>query len=384
LRLMLTNDGSYNKGNKQIRICALTLYPYDTSPGQRFRIEQWEPFLKDEGIEIDYYRFADEQLMKTMPQEGKFVSKIGGLVQAFARRLSHFSVLSKYDVIFIYRAAAMVGPAFLERLMTLYRRPIILDFDDSIFLTHTAESNKYLGWAKFAGKTATICRLSSSVIVGNSFLAEYAAKYNPHVTIIPSSVDIEKYQPRVRSPQNGRIIVGWTGSSTSQTNLESFAPMLRKLMESRDNIELHVHSDREPDLPGISYRWHRWSRETEVDIIASFDIGIMPIPDDLWSRGKCAMKALLYMSLGIPAICSNVGVNREVIKHGKNGFLAGTTEEWLESFDALVADEGLRRRLGDEARKTVVEHFSMKQCARLFADAIIRTVQREIAAESKK
>ncbi len=362
-------------GNKKIRVCALTLYPYNTTPGQRFRIEQWEPFLKDENIEIDYYSFADEKLIKTMPQAGKFFSKVNVLTQALFRRISHFSVLPKYDAIYIYRAAAMIGPAFLERLIKLYRRPIIFDFDDAIFMTHTAESNKFLGWTKFAGKTATICRLSSSVIVGNSFLAEYAAKYNQSVIIIPSSVDIEKYQPRPHLPQKGKIKIGWTGSATSQTYLEYFAPMLRKLMERRNDIELHIHSDREPDLPGIFYQWHRWFPETEVDIISSFDIGIMPMPNNRWSRGKCAMKALLYMSLGISTICSGIGVNREVIKHGKNGFLADTTEEWLNAFDALIDNEALRKQFGDEARKTVVEYYSMKQCAKQFAEVIKENVQ---------
>ncbi len=118
----------------KISICALTLYPYNSVPGQRFRIEQWQPYLKELGIEVDYYSFADEKLTKTMPQSGKIFSKVVGLTHAFLRRLSHLTQLRKYDAILIYRAAAIVGPGFLERLIKLSGRPIIYDFDDAIFL----------------------------------------------------------------------------------------------------------------------------------------------------------------------------------------------------------------------------------------------------------
>ena len=117
----------------------------------------------------------------------------------------------------------------------------------------------------------------------------------------------------------------------------------------------------------IPYEWRSWSPEKEVEEVAQIDIGIMPTPDDDWARGKCALKALQYMALGIPAVCSDVGANRDVVKHGENGFLAKTNEDWLESLKKLVDDEKLRKQLGDEARRTVVENYSMEKCAENFA-----------------
>src|SRR5215207_4543079 len=131
-----------SENKKEISVCALTLYPYNKAPGQRYRIEQWEPFLEKEGILIDYYAFADNELLQIMPQHGKTLAKITGLTKAFLRRVSHLSVLGKYDVIYIYRAATMIGPAVIERIIKLSGRPIVFDFDDAIFLTHTNESNK--------------------------------------------------------------------------------------------------------------------------------------------------------------------------------------------------------------------------------------------------
>jgi glycosyltransferase involved in cell wall biosynthesis len=365
-----------SKKNGAISVCALTLYPFDTVPGQRFRIEQWQPFLEEQGISIDYYSFADENLTKIMPKPGNLPTKVGGMLKGVAKRFAHLRHLSKYDVILIYRAAAMIGPAFFERLIKLSGRPVVFDFDDAIFLENTNEANKLFGWLKFPEKTGSICRLSTSVTVGNEWLGEYAAKFNPNVTIIPSSVNTDIYVPvkKVEAPPNDKIILGWTGSSTSQTHLEMFAPTLKKFLESRDDVELHVHSDRSPDLPGIPFVWHQWSPENEVEVISNFDIGIMPLPDDEWSRGKCSMKALLYMSLAIPTVCSDVGMNREVINQGENGFLVSSEEEWLKALNALADDRNLRQRLGHAARETVLEKYSMKRCADLFGEVIRNSI----------
>src|SRR5262249_34791093 len=163
--------------------------------------------------------------------------------------------------------------------------------------------NRRFGWLKFPGKTAVLCRLSAHVVTGNEWLAEYARQFNQRVTVVPSSVDTECFQPMPKESQRDRVIVGWTGSSTSQTYLEAFAPMLRALT-ARYPVELRVHSDREPELPGVPYHWRRWSAETEAAEIAAFDIGLMPMPNEDWARGKCAMKALLYQACGVPAVCS--------------------------------------------------------------------------------
>lgn len=355
----------------RIRIYAFMLYPYDTKPGQRFRIEQWEPFLNARGIEIDYVSFADEELNAVIPLKGKFLAKIYSLSKAFFRRIIQMKGASRYDVILIYRAMAIAGPSLLERLCKLLGKPIVFDFDDAIFLTHTAKSNRLFGWAKFAGKTAAICRVSDAVTVGNTYLAEYARRYSDNVSIVPSSVDTKKYVPRNHTASQSKTIVGWTGSSTSQTYLEHFNPMLRAVFADREGVELHVHSDREPELPGTPYTWHRWTPDNEVDIISTFDIGLMPMPDDIWSQGKCAMKALLYMSLGIPAICSDLGANREVITSGENGLLCTTTGEWVDSINKLVEDKELRKTLGDAGRRTVKEKYSAEHCASLFADAVV-------------
>lgn len=349
------------------------LDPFDTMPGQRFRLEQWQPYLKDENIFVDYFAFTDEKLRKVLYKKGHYAAKSLGMLRAMTRRFGQILKSSDYDLVYLYRTASMIGPAWLEKILSFRNVPIIYDFDDAIFLENTSKANKRFGWAKFAGKTADICRLSTSVTVGNSYLAEYAKKYNDNVYIIPTSIDTTKYKP-AQSKDNKRVIVGWTGSSTSQYHLEKFEPVLEKVIKDLD-VELRVISDRQPDFKNLSSKWLPWSAEKEVEITSQFDIGIMPIPDDDWSKGKCAAKALQYMALEIPAVCSDVGANRDVINQGINGFLVETPEEWKSALSKLATDETLRRKMGVEARKTVVENYSMKKCAGLFAQAVNETLE---------
>jgi glycosyltransferase involved in cell wall biosynthesis len=150
--------------------------------------------------------------------------------------------------------------------------------------------------------------------------------------------------------------------------------VLRELSLRRD-VEIRVQSNRKPDLPGVPFVWRPWSPETEVEELGHFDIGIKPMPDDPWSQGKCPMKEIQYMSLGIPTICSNVGASREIIRHGENGFLAETREEWLSCLESLIDDAELRKSLGSEGRQTVETHYSMRRCAGLFAGVVRETFE---------
>ena len=368
-------DQSRNQ-RRQVSVCALVPYPVNTTPSQRFRIEQWLPYLAEDGISVELRPFLSSRMMQTLHQPGGLRAKAALLIGAFARRALEVSRLGKYDIILIHRAACLAGPAALERLMTVLRRPIIFDFDDAIYLLDTSSANRYFGWLKFPGKTATLCRLSTRVVAGSEYLAEYARKHNPRVTIVPTSVDTDLYQPVPRSG-NGhgrRTVIGWTGSATSQTHLEMFADVLRELSTRRD-VEIRVQSNRRPELQGIPFVWRPWSAETEVEELGHFDIGIKPMPDDPWARGKCPMKEIQYMAMGIPTVCSAVGASREIIRHGVNGLLAETREDWLKSLEALIDDPALGRRLGAAGRLTVENEYSMRQCASLFAGVVRETLE---------
>jgi glycosyltransferase involved in cell wall biosynthesis len=355
--------------SKAISVCAWVLYPEGTCPGQRYRIEQWQEELQRHNITVDYFPFADHWLMQRLYQPGQMAAKTAGTLAAFARRMAHLLRVRSYDVVYLYRAAGLIGPAALEMVLDNLGRPIVLDFDDAIYLTDTSRANRSVRWLKCAGKTSTLCRLSDKVVVGNEVLADYARAFNPAVTVIPSSVDTTRYRPQKRQPTDSPLVIGWTGSRTTLAHLEQFAPVLRELVR-HEKVEIRVHADRPPHLPGVPFVWRPWSVATEIEELSQFDIGLMPLPNDPWSLGKCSMKALLCMAMGTPVVCAPVGMNCQVIQHGENGFLASSPEDWLEHLKTLIHNPTLRQLLGAAGRKTVEMRYSTWHCASLFADVI--------------
>jgi glycosyltransferase involved in cell wall biosynthesis len=351
-----------------VSVLGLVPYPLGISPSQRFRLEQWQPVVSGMGVSLTLVPFADPALMRVLHRKGDSVAKAARGLLAVIRRLATLQSASGYDAVVIHRGASLFGPALLERALSRKGKPLIFDFDDAIYLLHTTPANRRIGWLKFPGKTATLCRLSRHVTVANEGLAAWARQHAEGVSIVPSSVDTDTFCPIGRPPTPSPTI-GWTGSSTSLSYLEAFGPILREIRAAH-SFDLVVHSDRKPELPGLPYEWRVWTPGTEVEELRRFDIGIMPMPDDEWARGKSAMKALLYMAMGIPAVCSAVGTNTEVIVHGENGLLARTPADWLAALRALVESPGLRRRLGEAGRRTVETHYSKRRCAALFAGVV--------------
>jgi glycosyltransferase involved in cell wall biosynthesis len=362
-----------------MRLLAIVPSVYDTSPGQRFRIEQWEPLLRQQGVEITYAPFESQELHDVLYQPGKMGQKLSLVASGFARRLSLISSARQYDAVYIFREAALLGPSIIEQLLKRRGVPIVFDFDDAIFVSYRSPSNGYLSYLKFAAKTKTICRLASHVMVGNPYLAEYARQFNPHVTMIPTTIDTEKYKVLKDGTAAGAPVIGWTGSFSTVQHLDTLRGGLQKLAQ-RERFRLRVIGTPEYRLDGIEVEAVGWRSETEIDDLQPIDIGVMPLPDDQWSRGKCGLKALQFMALGIPTVCSPVGVNTEIIQDGKNGFIADTEEEWVEKLGALIRSRELRDRLGMAGRATVEQTYSaIAQAPRVyevFQSAVRRASER--------
>jgi glycosyltransferase involved in cell wall biosynthesis len=360
---------------RTLDLLALVPYPLGTTPSQRFRLEQWAPLLASEhGIRVHWSPFADARLAALLTRPGHLAGKAARLALASVARLQDLPRARRHDVVLVHRAACLAGPAWLERVLARLGRPLVFDFDDAIWLRHTSGANAFFDRLKFPGKTATLCRIASLVVAGCGYLADYARRHNERTVVVPTSIDTDAYAPRAHR-ENGRVVVGWTGSATSLTHLEAFAPVLRTLLAQRP-VELRVLSTREPDLPGVPAVFRRWTPQNEVEEIRAFDIGIKPMPDDPWARGKCPMKELQYLALGVPAVCSDVGTAGEAVRPGENGFLATTPDEWTDRLVRLVDDPALRTRMGEAGRRTVVERYSAAASARAFASAVRALVER--------
>ena len=338
-----------------MRLLAIVPSMYDTSPGQRFRIEQWEPLLLERGVEITYAPFEDRELHQSLYEAKNLGSKLTGVSRGFKRRFSLMKSVRQYDAVYLFREAALLGPPIFERLIKR-RVPMVFDFDDAIFVKYRSPSNGYLSYLKFAAKTKTICRLASHVMVGNPYLAEYVRQFNPSVTVIPTTIDTEKYTVR-RERTTGVPVIGWTGSFSTVQHLDTLRGALRKLAQ-QERFRLRVIGTPQYSLEGVEVEALPWRSETELDDLRPIDIGVMPLPDDAWSKGKCGLKALQFMALGTPTVCSPVGVNTEIVQDGENGFIAASEEEWVEKLGRLLRSVELRERVGMAGRTTVERKYS--------------------------
>jgi glycosyltransferase involved in cell wall biosynthesis len=341
-----------------MRVLALVPGLYDTSPGQRYRIEQWEPLLRELGVEITFEPFECDELHAAIYRPGGLSRKLTLVTKALQRRSRLMKSLKEYDLVYVFREVALLGPAFFERWISRSGVPMVFDFDDAIFVSYKSPSNGYLSYLKFASKARTICRLADHVMVGNSYLAQFASEFSDRVTVVPTTIDTDKYLARNR-PAKDRLIIGWTGSHSTVQHLDTLRSALQKLAQ-RERFQLRVIGTPTYSLPGVEVEAMSWRSETELQDLGDIDIGVMPLPDDNWSKGKCGLKALQFMALGIPTLCSPVGVNTDIIQDFQNGFIAANDDEWVEKLSLLLRSAELRKELGDAGRDTVETRYSAR------------------------
>ena len=353
------------------RILVLASKAEGVAPGQRYRFEQWRPYLeRDHGITLDLLPFESARLTEILYEPGHTVSKVAWTAFDFLRRSKALALARSYDAILLFREAALLGPAMYEHVLDWTGRPIIYDFDDAIWSPGQAWKNGMFSRLRFPGKTSTICRLATAVTVGNDYLANYARQRNERVFVVPSTIDLRQY-PLVPEPaEDGRFIVCWTGSTSTLVHFEHAREPLERLARQIPLV-VKVICSSAPQRPiaGAEMRFVPWSAEREAADVGDCHVGIMPLPDDEVSRGKCAMKALQCMATGRPVVVSPVGANSQVVKDGVNGFLASSTNGWVDALLRLAQSPELRQRMGLAARATVVEGYSAEVGTARFAAA---------------
>lgn len=341
------------------RILFIAPYPRAQAPSQRFRFEQYIPALKDAGYEVDVRPFLSEKDWAPLYKQGSFARKGWSMVRSFMKRWGLLTKVRRYDYVFIHREAAMIGPPVFEFIIAkVLRKKYIYDFDDAIWLPNYSQSNAKFHRLKAYGKVKKIIRWADTVVVGNSFLAEYAKQYNDNVQIIPTTIDLDNVHNKVTGHQEDVIRIGWTGSHTTMEYLPQLVPTLKELEKSYP-IKFRVISNHPPEIDLDCLEYVEWNKTTEIEDLAAIHIGVMPLKDSVWAKGKCGFKGLQYMSLQIPSVMSAVGVNTEIIEHGINGFLCNSDDDWHEILLALIQDIELRKTIGLAGHHTVKDRFSV-------------------------
>lgn len=356
-----------NKAEK--RLLFLPPHRPGRMPGQRYRFEQYLPSLEAAGVRCEILPLLDAARDRRFYRVGHWADKALLVGQTFARRLSHALRARRFDGVFLYREAFMLGPPFFEWLLALQNVPLIFDFDDAIWLGDTSAANRRLAFLKFPRKLNYALRRAALVLAGNDYLAEYAGQFSQNVRVMPTTVDTALYRRRKPRAERPFAVIGWSGSPTTAPHFELAAPALRQIKDSfGEQVKFRLIGDPAYRNEALGITGEAWSVENELAALEDFDIGLMPLPDNEWARGKCGLKALTYFAFETPAVVSPVGVNAALLDGGRNGFAAASKEEWISALSRLVEDAILRNELGANARRFVETRYSAAAWAERYAE----------------
>lgn len=330
-----------------MRVIFLT---HSSDQGHRFRVEQYFPILKAHQIEPRWQPFSG----------------------TLKERLTLYQDLPSYEVVCIQR-----------RLFSLYEfhcirqrsRKILFDLDDAIMYRSSGSFVPYSfsRWIKFRW----MVRGSDVITVGNQFLKGEVLKVNPkkEVVLIPTCVDMSLYPKKKKVSDSGECILGWMGTKGNLKYLESLEPVFKTISQRFPGVRLKIVSNDFVDRFSLPVIKKPWRLEDENDDLVSFDVGLMPLSNDLWSRGKCGLKMIQYLSVGVPVVCTPLGINRDIVKDGQNGFWAMTPGEWTSRLAQLIEDPDLRQRMGLHGIETVEKEYSLTVTSEKFLKALKELTQ---------
>ncbi len=325
----------------------------------RMRFFQYLPELGRAGLECEVSPLIDDAMLRRKYQRGSYGAL--ALPIAYWRRIRMLLARGRYDLLWIEKECLPWFPAWLERLL-LRGRPYVLDFDDAIFHNYDLHRSALVR-RLFGRRIDRLMQGAQMVVAGNRYLAERATAAGARwVEVVPTVVDADRYAAKTSyaGAQPPRIV--WIGSPSTASYLQDLAAPLRALAE-RAPFRLRVIGSGALSLPGVDLELLPWSADTEARLVAECDIGIMPLRDTPWERGKCAYKLIQYMACGLPVVASPVGANREVVAEGVSGFTAGCADAWLAALERLLGDAALRQRLGQAGRRRVEETYCLQQAA---------------------
>lgn len=355
----------------KLKVLAVAPYPEEAA-STRFRIAQFIPLLREHGIECDLKPFIDARLFARLYDKNSISGNATRIALASVARAGHLISAGKYDVVFIQREAALVGPPWFERAVSrLLGKPIVLDLDDPLWVHYESPVYGRLGSrVRCLSKIDEIIKRSSHVICGNEFIAQYVGSLGSNATVLPTIADTSQFSPKNGQTNGEPLVIGWIGTHTTMPYLESIGPALERLAEKRRFKFKVVGGGRSLKLRGIEVEEVNWSLDREVEDFRSLDIGVYPLADDGWSRYKAGFKAIEYACCGIPFVASPIGVVEQIAQQSGAGFLAATQSDWFEALDRLLSDKSVRLEMGRAGRAFALQHYRLEDQAARLSDVL--------------
>ena len=337
----------------------------------RTRAFAWLPHLRRAGIEPDVLVWNTERFIaRTLTGRAPMSAHARNALHQLAVLGALVRRAGRYDAVYVQK---VVLPSWLLRRLKRGGRRIVFDYDDALYVVSPELDTGLRGLVRrWRVRRFTACLAASDLVtLENEPNREYTVRYCPSTLVITGPIDTDRYQPAPR-PATPDVVLGWIGSPSTAHYLKLLEPVLAELVRRGRRVALHLVGAGAYESAHVAVRSIPWELATEVQALATFDVGLMPLTDDPWARGKGGYKILQYMAMGIPTVASPVGINVEMLRHGKTGFLASDVDEWTRALDTLILDRALRRGLGEAARADALARYSLEHYAPAFVDALVR------------
>ena len=340
-----------------MKVALLTKYG-DLAASTRQRFDQYQPFLKEAGFEVLKYPLFNNNYLKEFYDTGNknFIQ----VFTAYFKRLKWLISKPDIDLIWLHYELFPYLPGVFEKLISLPGKPIVFDYDDAFFFNYDSNPKWYV--RKFLGqKLHYTIGAAKIAFCGNVYLANYARKSCSEIKIVPTVVNTDLLCPNTKKKKKGNSInIGWIGSPTTWNYFEKILPVMKQVALTEDVSLLAMGASHNYVNTHSILNLFKWSKKEEVPFLQSLDIGVMPLNNTPWEKGKCGYKIIQYMACGIPVVASSVGANKDIIDHGVDGFLVKTHEEWRTFIKELINNKNLRQKMGNAGRKKIESKYSLK------------------------
>ncbi|WP_339905579.1 glycosyltransferase family 4 protein, partial [uncultured Cyclobacterium sp.] len=341
---------------KKRNLLFLPKYPRKGA-SSRLRTYQFLPLWEKMGYSVAVHSFFTEQYLDNIYSHQS--PGIWHVLKCYFRRFFLLFTIHRYDLIIIEKEIFPYLPAYAEWMLANFKGYWV-DYDDAVFHNYDLSNNRMVGLL-MPKKIDQVMNLASRVVVGNEYLKNRATRAGAsNVSIFPTVINVNRYKEKVCDPTSKTISIGWIGSPSTIKYLKPVVPVLNWLHQIYSIKFILVNGMSKIKFEG-ELESVIWTEEWEVDAIHKMDIGIMPLPDSPWENGKCAYKLIQYMGCGLPVVASPIGMNKEVVNNGENGFLASTSEEWISALEKLILDPQLRKDFGKKGRDKVLREYTLQR-----------------------